>query len=58
MEENNNQSLETNEKARQEWLKGKTKQELKKAYYWLLQKGKVTLSEYLNATVEKGRPNC
>ena len=36
MEENSNQGLETNEEARQEWLKGKTKQELKKAYYWLL----------------------
>ena len=40
-----------------EWSEGKTKQELKRAYYWLMQNG-VSLSEYLEAIMEKGRPNC
>jgi len=47
-----------NKELKQDYFKGKTKEELRKAYYWLLQKGKVTLSEYLEATIEKGRPNC
>jgi hypothetical protein len=56
--DNSNLDFEISEKAKNEWLEGKTKEELRRAYYWLLQSGKVTLSEYLEATMEKGRPNC
>jgi len=47
-----------NKELKQDYFKGKTKEELRKAYYWLLQNGKVTLPEYLEAIMEKGRPNC
>lgn len=50
--------METNEEIKQEYLEGKTKEELRRAYYWLLQNHKITLSEYLEAIMEKGRPNC
>lgn len=50
--------MEENNEINKEWLEGKTKEELKRAYYWLLQNGKVTLPEYLEAIMEKGRPNC
>ena len=58
MEDYKNLDFEINEKAKNEWLEGKTKEELRGAYYWLLQNGKVTLPEYLEAIMEKGRPNC
>jgi hypothetical protein len=50
--------MEINEETKQEYLEGKTKEELRRAYYWLLQHGKVTLPEYLEAIMEKGRSNC
>ena len=50
--------MEENNEINKEWLEDKTKEELRRAYYWLLQSGKVTLSEYLEAIMEKGRPNC
>lgn len=58
MEDYTDLDFEISEKVKNEWLEGKTKEELRRAYYWLLQNGKVTLSEYLEATMEKGRPNC
>jgi hypothetical protein len=58
MEDYTNLDFEISEKAKKEWLEGKTKEELRRAYYWLLQNGKVTLPEYLEAIMEKGRPNC
>lgn len=58
MEDYKNLDFEINEKSKNEWLEGKTKEELRRAYYWLLQSGKVTLSEYLEAIMEKGRLNC
>lgn len=50
--------MEENNEINKEWLEGKTKEELRRAYYWLLQNGKVTLSEYLEAIVNKRKPNC
>ena len=55
---NSNLDFEISKEAKNEWLEGKTKEELRRAYYWLLQNGKVTLSEYLEAIVNKRRPNC
>ena len=56
--EYNNLDFEINEEARQKWLEGRTKGELLRAYYWLLSSGEVTLPEYLEALMKKGRPNC
>ena len=50
--------MEENNEINKEWLEGKTKEELRRAYYWLLQNHKITLPEYLEAIMEKGRPNC
>lgn len=58
MEDHKNLDFEISEEAKQEWLEGKTKEELRRAYYWLLSSGMITLSEYLEAIMKKGRPNC
>ena len=58
MEDYTNLDFEISEKVKNEWLEGKTKEELRRAYYWLLSSGMITLPEYLEAIMEKGRPNC
>ena len=56
--DNSNLDFEISEKAKNEQLEGKTKEELRRAYYWLLSSGMITLPEYLEAIMEKDRPNC
>ena len=56
--DNSNLDFEISEEAKNEWLEGKTKEELRRAYYWTLSSGMMTLPEYLEAIMEKGKPNC